>query len=82
MQVFCNGGIATEFCILYLMEAGCRESLIDFTHQYTSTWFSLGVFGALCFACGDTFSSEIGAGFGKSEYVRLITNFRKVPRGK
>ena len=80
--MFCNGGIAAEFCLLYLIETGCKETLIDFTGHYMQSWFSVATLGALCCACGDTFSSEIGSVFGSGKYARLITSFKKVPRGK
>ena len=80
--MFCNSGIAAEFCLLYFIEAGCRETLIDFTGHYMQSWFCIATLGALCCACGDTFSSEIGSVFGSGKYARLITNFKKVPRGK
>lgn len=81
MQVLCNGGIAAQFAVLYLLDAGCGEKLIDFSLYYNGSWFSMAVLGALCCSCGDTFASEIGTVVGKSQTARLITNFQKVPKG-
>lgn len=81
MQVLCNGGVAAQFAIIYLIEAGSSEKLVDFTVYYNASWLSMAVLGSLCCSCGDTFASEIGAVVGKSSTARLITNFQKVPKG-
>ena len=81
VQVLCNGGIAAEMALLYLIDVGCSEKLIDFSTHYTASWFSVAVLGALCCSCGDTFSSEIGSVIGKSREAILITNFKYVPKG-
>ncbi|XP_045167701.1 transmembrane protein 19-like [Mercenaria mercenaria] len=81
VQVLCNGGIAAEMAVLYLIDVGCSEKLIDFTSHYNASWFSMAVLGALCCSCGDTFSSEIGSVVGRSREAILITNFNYVPKG-
>ncbi|KAL4221984.1 hypothetical protein ACF0H5_018031 [Mactra antiquata] len=81
VQVLCNGGVAAEMSFFYLLDIGCTEKLIDFRNNYSASWYSLAVFGALCCSCGDTFSSEIGSVVGKSRDAILITNFSKVPKG-
>jgi uncharacterized membrane protein len=81
VQVLCNGGIAAEMALIYLVDVGCSEKLIDFSTHYTASWFSMAVLGALCCSCGDTFSSEIGSVIGKSREAILITNFKYVPKG-
>lgn len=80
-QVLCNGGVAAEMSVLYMIDVGCAEKLIDFSSHFTPSWYSLAVMGALCCSCGDTFSSEIGSVFGSSREATLITNFQSVPRG-
>ncbi|XP_055329322.1 transmembrane protein 19-like [Paramacrobiotus metropolitanus] len=80
VQVFCNGGVATLFAFLYMLETGCREKAIDFSISYYETTYALAVLGALACSCGDTLASELGSVWSRRE-PRLITTFRKVPRG-
>ena len=80
IQVLCNGGVAAEFALLYMFEGGARESVIDLQRRYNASWYCIATLGALCCACGDTFSSEIGSVVGNTE-PWLITNFQKVPKG-
>ena len=80
IQVICNGGCATFCAILYMLEAGCREKAIDFQTSYYESGYALGVLGAVACCCGDTLASELGTVW-SSDDPRLITTFRKVPRG-
>ncbi|XP_041367871.1 transmembrane protein 19-like [Gigantopelta aegis] len=80
VQVVCNGGVAAQFAMLYILESGCVEKPIDFQTGYVSSWFAVAVLGSLSCCCGDTFSSEIGSVVGTGD-PWLITSFRKVPRG-
>ena len=66
---------------MYLIEVGCGEFPINFAEDFTSTWLSMSVLGALACSCGDTYASELGSVIGSSE-PRLITSLStKVPRG-
>uniref|UniRef100_A0A8C8VJU6 Transmembrane protein 19 n=1 Tax=Pelusios castaneus TaxID=367368 RepID=A0A8C8VJU6_9SAUR len=80
VQVFCNGGVPTELALLYMIENGPGEIPIDFSKQYTASWMCLSLLGALACCAGDTWSSEIGSVWSKSE-PRLITTWEKVPVG-
>ncbi|KAM8820802.1 TMM19 protein, partial [Eudromia elegans] len=80
LQVFCNGGVATELAILYMIENGPGEIAIDFSKQYTASWMCLSLLGALACSAGDTWASEIGSVMSKSQ-PRLITTWEKVPVG-
>lgn len=81
VQVLCNGGVAAEMAVLYMIDVGCTEKLIDFSSHFTPSWYSLAVLGALCCSCGDTFSSEIGSVIGSSREAILLTTLKYVPRG-
>lgn len=81
VQVLCNGGIAAQFAVLYMLDSGCVEKVINFTSWYSSSLFSMAVMGSLACSCGDTFASEIGTVFTLNTQPRLITSFRKVPKG-
>ncbi|XP_043349269.1 transmembrane protein 19 isoform X2 [Dermochelys coriacea] len=80
VQVFCNGGVPTELALLYMIENGPGEIPIDFSKQYTASWMCLSLLGALACSAGDTWASEIGSVWSKSE-PRLITTWEKVPVG-
>ncbi|XP_014666784.1 PREDICTED: transmembrane protein 19-like [Priapulus caudatus] len=80
VQVICNGGVATELAILYIIDHGCSETIIDFAHDYNASWLSVGVLGALACCCGDTLASELGTVIGNS-HPRLITTLECVPTG-
>lgn len=45
IQVLCNGGMATQFALLYLIDSGCGERPIDFDKDYRSSWLSIGILG-------------------------------------
>ncbi|OWF40476.1 Transmembrane protein 19 [Mizuhopecten yessoensis] len=81
IQVLCNGGIAAQFAVLYMLDSGCTEKVVDFQAWYTPSFFSMAVLGALACSCGDTFASEIGTVFSINTVPRLITSFRIVPKG-
>lgn len=81
VQVICNGGIASQFAMLYMLDNGVGEMPVDFSKQYMSSYFSTAVLGALACCCGDTFASELGTVFRYNTEPRLITTFRKVPKG-
>ena len=79
--MICNGGIASQFAMLYMLDNGVGEMPVDFSKHYLSSYFSMAVLGALACSCGDTFSSELGTVFRYNTDPRLITTFRKVPKG-
>ncbi|ELT99348.1 hypothetical protein CAPTEDRAFT_135735, partial [Capitella teleta] len=80
VQVICNAGPAAQVAVLFMLEIGCGEPLVDFTHNFNVSWLCMAVLGSLACANGDTFASEIGV---VSEWAqpRLVTTFRKVPPG-
>ncbi|KAK3587910.1 hypothetical protein CHS0354_014424 [Potamilus streckersoni] len=81
IQVLCNGGVAAEFALIYMIDVGCTEKLVNFSHDYNASWLSMAVLGSLACSCGDTFASEMGTVFGRLSSSRLITTFKKVPKG-
>ena len=81
MQVICNGGIATQMAIIYMMEAGCGEYVIHFTRNYNISWACMSVLGAIACSSGDTLASEIGTVIGKGDPF-LVTSLKRVPKGK
>jgi len=80
MQVVCNGGVAAELAFIHLIDAGSGERFISFQNNFSSSWLSMSLLGALACCAGDTFSSEIGSVIGSSR-PWLITTFKRVPRG-
>lgn len=80
LQVVCNGGVATLLAFIYMIDGGCGERTIDFSHSYATSWLCMALLGAICCCSGDTYSSEIGSAVGSGS-PRLITTLRKVPRG-
>lgn len=81
IQVICNGGVACQLALLYLIERGSGgEVPINLVREYNVSWFALSVLGALACCNGDTWASELGAVLSKSD-PWLITSFQRVPRG-
>ncbi|XP_008553677.1 transmembrane protein 19 [Microplitis demolitor] len=80
IQVLCNGGMALQLALLYLLDVGCGERPIDFDKDYRSSWLSIGILGAFSCCNGDTWASEFGTAIGNSDPF-LITTRKKVPRG-
>ncbi|XP_076222706.1 transmembrane protein 19 isoform X1 [Nomia melanderi] len=80
IQVLCNGGMATQLALIYLLDVGCGERPIDFDKNYRSSWLSIGILGAFACCNGDTWASEIGTVVGTSDPF-LITSRKRVPRG-
>jgi len=80
LQVLCNGGMATELSLLYLLDVGSSDLPVDFRHHYRASWLGMGILGALACCNGDTWASELGAVLSKGEPI-LITTWKKVPRG-
>ncbi|XP_068633477.1 transmembrane protein 19 [Battus philenor] len=80
IQVLCNGGMATQLSLLYLLDVGASERPVDFIKDYRASWLSLGVVGVLACCNGDTWASELGTIFSKDDPV-LITSWKKVPKG-
>lgn len=81
IQVLCNGGVATEVAILYMIDCGCGEHVTDFTKHYTQSWLGMALLGAVSCSCADTLASEIGTVVGGWD-PRLVTTFRRVPKGE
>ncbi|XP_072751914.1 transmembrane protein 19 isoform X2 [Anoplolepis gracilipes] len=79
-QVLCNGGMATQLALLYLLDVGSGERPIDFDKEYRSSWLSIGILGAFACCNGDTWASELGTVIGTGDPF-LITTRKRVPRG-
>lgn len=47
IQVLCNGGMASQLALLYLLDVGCGERPIDFYKDYRSSWLSIGILGKI-----------------------------------
>ncbi|XP_006623064.1 transmembrane protein 19 [Apis dorsata] len=80
VHVLCNGGMATQLALLYLLDVGCQERPIDFDKYYRSSWLSIGILGAIACSNGDTWASEIGSVIASKDPF-LITTLKRVPRG-
>ncbi|XP_071872832.1 transmembrane protein 19 [Bombus fervidus] len=80
IQVLCNGGMAMQLGLLYLLDVGSAEHPIDFDKYYRSSWLSVGILGAFACCNGDTWASELGTVVGTKEPF-LITTLKRVPRG-
>ncbi|KAG7294824.1 hypothetical protein JYU34_006022 [Plutella xylostella] len=80
IQVLCNGGMATQLGLLYLLDVGASERPIDFVKDYRASWLSIGVLGVIACCNGDTWASELGSVLGKSDPY-LVTTFKQVPKG-
>lgn len=80
VQVLCNGGMAMQLALLYLLDCGSGERAIDFAAQYRSSWLGIGILSAFACCNGDTWASEIGSVVGNSDPF-LITTRKRVPRG-
>lgn len=48
MQVLCNGGMATQLAILYLIDVGSSERSIDFEKDYRASWLGIAVLSKSC----------------------------------
>lgn len=80
VQVLCNGGMAAEMSLIYLIDRGCGERMIDFVSEYRGSWLAISVLAAIACSNGDTWASEFGSVIGNSKPF-LITGWRRVPRG-
>ncbi|XP_023934796.1 transmembrane protein 19 [Bicyclus anynana] len=80
VQVLCNGGMATQLGLLYLLDVGASERPINFSKDYRASWLSIGVLGVFACCNGDTWASELGTVLSKSDPV-LITTWKQVPKG-
>ncbi|XP_026761849.2 transmembrane protein 19 [Galleria mellonella] len=80
IQVLCNGGMATQLALLYLLDVGACERPIDFIRDYRASWLCMGVLGVFSSCNGDTWASELGTVISSSEPY-LITSLKRVPKG-
>ncbi|XP_025417023.1 transmembrane protein 19 [Sipha flava] len=80
IQVLCNGGMATQLALLYILDVGCGELPIDFNRYYRPSWLSLGILGAFASCNGDTWASELATVLDSGLPV-LITTCKPVPKG-
>ncbi|XP_076167669.1 transmembrane protein 19 [Ptiloglossa arizonensis] len=80
IQVLCNGGMASQLALLYLLDVGCGERPVDFDKNYRGSWLSVGILGAFACCNGDTWASEIGPVVGSGNSF-LITTRKRVPIG-
>ncbi|XP_067932010.1 transmembrane protein 19-like [Watersipora subatra] len=79
-HVVCNGFVAAQHALFYYLDAGCTESLIDFSKMYNSSWWAVGVLSATACCAGDTLASELGPVLPFSQPY-LITSLSPVPKG-
>merc|ERR1712010_176093 len=79
-QVLCNGAMATQLALLYLLDVGSADLPVDFRNQYRASWLGMGVLGAVACCNGDTWASELGSVISKADPF-LISTFQKVPKG-
>merc|ERR1711874_563791 len=77
LQVLCNGGMATELSLLYLLDIGSADLAVDFRNEYRASWLGMAILGSLACCNGDTWASELGTVFGKSQ-PWLITTLQPV----
>lgn len=80
LQVLCNGGMATELSLLYLLDIGSSDLPVDFRHQYRASWLGIAVLGAVACCNGDTWASELGTVLAKGDPF-LVTSWQRVPKG-
>ncbi|GAB0093943.1 Transmembrane protein 19 [Sergentomyia squamirostris] len=80
VQVLCNGGMALQLCLLYLIDCGVGERPIDFGPLYRSSWLGIALMSSFACCNGDTWASELGSVLAKSDPY-LITTRKRVPRG-
>merc|ERR1739845_78023 len=80
LQVLCNGGMATELSLLYLLDIGSADLPVDFRHQYRASWLGVAVLGAGACCNGDTWASELGSVLAKTDPF-LVTTWQRVPKG-
>ncbi|CAH0715670.1 unnamed protein product, partial [Brenthis ino] len=80
VQVLCNGGMAAQLALLYLLDVGASEKPIDFEKNYRSSWLSIGVLSVFACCNGDTWASELGTVLSNSDPF-LVTSWKRVPKG-
>jgi len=80
LQVICNGGMAFELSLLYLLDIGSHDLPVDFRHHYRASWLEVAVLGAIACCNGDTWASELGSVLARGDPF-LITTGQTVPRG-
>ena len=81
IQVICNGGVASLFALVFMSYQGAGQEIpINLTDNFYSSWFAIGVMGSIACCNGDTWASELGLAL-SSDNPRLITTWRKVPKG-
>jgi len=81
LQVLCNGGVAFQLSLLYLLDVGSADLPLDFKANYRASWIIAAVLGSLSCCAGDTWASEIGSVYKRDSNPRLITTWRSVPPG-
>ncbi|XP_055705668.1 transmembrane protein 19 [Phlebotomus papatasi] len=80
IQVLCNGGMALQLALLYLIDCGPGERPIDFGRLYRSSWLGIATLSAFACCNGDTWASELGSVLARGDPF-LITTRQRVPRG-
>ncbi|XP_015786562.1 transmembrane protein 19 isoform X1 [Tetranychus urticae] len=81
IQVICNGGVASLFALVFMSYQGVGQEIpINLNDNFYSSWFAIGVMGSIACCNGDTWASELGLAL-SSDNPRLITTWRKVPKG-
>lgn len=80
IQVLCNGGMAAQLALLYVLDSGSGERPLNFTSDYRASWLAIGVVGSFACANADTWASELGTVL-TSKDPWLITSGKRVPKG-
>merc|ERR1712071_384261 len=73
LQVLCNGFMATQLALLYLLDIGSADLPVDFRHQYRASWLGMAVLGAVSCCNGDTWASELGSVVSKGDPFLITT---------
>lgn len=43
--MLCNGGMAAQLALLYVLDSGTGERPVNFTSDYRASWLAMGVVG-------------------------------------
>ena len=75
IQVICNGGVAAEFAVLYLIDVGTKETLVNFPLSYNASWLCMAVLGMYGHESRGVFDPRYGEALnqGCSSYFRQRT---------
>ena len=81
VQVFCNGGVAFQVCLMHVLAVGIGLDIgIDFSGHYKASVLGCAYLGAISCCNGDTWASELGSVLSRTDPY-LLTTWKKVPKG-